>query len=200
MDRSSPAGESTSRRAVLGRGGAALAAVVGLSGCTGDVGDELPSNEHWPTAELVPDVPVRKRSDVLTEAIEALSTADIGDVEAFVTALEERDLEFETVEEVADQLSVEYVERDPTRHGTFEVTGLVAGAYTALVESGFEARTLELVFFEADDSALGVAEVDTEWAVGYNEGALSTDEFGELVAGTVESVRTAPEPGVEPEV
>ena len=200
MDRSSPAGESTSRRTVLGRGGAALAAAVGLSGCTGDVGEELPPNEHWPTAELVPDLPVHERSDVLADGIEALSTADIGSVDEFVAALEERGVEFEAVEEVADQLSVEYVETDPARHGTLEVTGLVAGAYTALVASGFEARALELVFFEPDGSALGVAEVDTEWAVGYNEGALSTGEFGELVAGTIESKRTPPEPGVTPEV
>lgn len=185
---------------MLRRGGAALAAAVGLSGCTGDVGEELPPNEHWPTAELLPDLPVHQRSDVLKDGIEALSTADIEDVEAFVAALEERDIEFEAVEEVADKLSVEYIERDPTNRGTLEVTGLVAGAYAALVASGFEARALELVFFERDGSALGVAEIDTEWAVEYDEGALSTGEYGELVAGTIKSLRTPPEPEVTPEV
>lgn len=183
---------------MLRRGGAALAGAVGLAGCTEDVGEELPPNEHWPTAELVPELPVKQRKDALKTGIEELSAAGIDGVDGFVAALEERGIELESVEEVAEQLSLEYVETAPARNGTFEVVGLVAGGYAALVAAGFEARGLELVFFEADGSALGIAEARTEWAVAFNEGDLSAGEFGELVAGTIESRREPPEPDVTP--
>lgn len=45
-----------------------------------------------------------------------------------------------------------------------------AGAYTALTEGGFEARTLELVFLESDGSTIDVVEVAIEWATKFNEG------------------------------
>lgn len=184
---------------MLLRGGAALAGALSLSGCTEDVGEELPPNERWPTAEVVPDLPVRQRSDVLEAGIEELSGAAVDDVDGFLAALEERGLDFESVEEVAERLHLEYVETDPERRGTYEVTGLVAGAYAALVDAGFEARALELVFVEADGATIGVAEVATEWAREFVEETLSTGEYGELVAGTIESKREPPDPDVAPD-
>lgn len=198
MDRSAFS-RATSRRTVLRRGGAALVSTFALAGCTEDVGEDLPPNERWPTAELVPELPVHEQTDVLRAGIEELSGAEIGDVDEFVAALEERTLEFEAVEEVAERLSLEYVETDPGRRGTLEVVAPVAGAYAALVDAGFETRALELVLFETDGSTIGVVEIATEWAIEFNEGALSAGEYGELVAGTIESKRKPPEPDVAPD-
>ncbi|WP_049923710.1 hypothetical protein [Halopiger djelfimassiliensis] len=198
MDRSASVRE-TSRRTVLLRGGAAIGTALALAGCTEDVGEELPPNEHWPIAELVPDLPVRQRSDVIEARIDDLSSAEIRNVDEFVVALEARDLEFESVSEVADQLHLEYVDPDLQDRGTLAVAGTVAGAYAALINAGFEARALELVFFEADGSTIGLVEVATEWATEFLEGRLSTGEYGELVAGSIESRREPPEPDVAPD-
>lgn len=194
MERS-PSSGTTSRRFLLRRG-TALAGAVALAGCTRDVGEELLPNEHWPVADLLPDLPVHQRKDVLEAGIEELSATDVEDVDGFEATLEEHGLEFESVEETTEMLRLEYVETDPERRGVLEVVARVAGAYAALVDAGFEARALELTFLESDGSAIGVAEIATEWAVEFNEGEISAGEYGELVAGTIESRREPPEPDV----
>ena len=199
MEESATGPRAASRRALLRRGGAAVATAVALAGCTEDVGEELPANEHRPVADLVPDLPVRERSDVLEEGIEALADADVGDVEAFVTVLEDRGVEFESVEEVVELLHLEYRASALERRGTLDVVAAVAGAFAALVDGGFEGRGLELVFAEADGSTVGVLEVATEWAADYNAGSLSTAEYGELVEGSIESRRDPPEHDVAPD-
>lgn len=199
MEQSTSGRRTASRRSLLRRGGAALVGSFALAGCTEDVGEELPANEHWPVAGLLPDLPVRERSEILEDRIEAFADDDVGDVDEFVAALEERGLEFESVEEVVELLHLEYAEANLERRGTLEVTGAVAGAYAALVDGGFEARGLELVFSEADGSTVGVLEIATAWALEYNEGILSTAEYGELVAGSIESRREPPEHDVAPD-
>lgn len=199
MDHSTSRGRTTSRRSLLRRGGAALAGSLALAGCTEDVGEELPANEHWPVADRLPDLPVQERSDVLEAGIEAFADADVDDVDGFVAVLEERGHEFESVEAVVELLHLEYAAASLARRGTFEVTGAVAGAYAALVDGGFEARGLELVFAEPDGSTVGVVEIATEWALEYNEGALSAAAYGELVAGSIESRREPPEHDVAPD-
>lgn len=194
MERSPPTG-TTSRRSLLQRG-TALAGAVALAGCTEDVGEELLPNEHWPVADLLPELPVHQRTDTLEVGIEELSTVEIEDVDGFATALEERGIALESVEEATETLRVEYVETDPERRGVLQVVARVAGAYAALVDAGFEARALELTFLESDGSAIGVAEIATDWAVEFNEGEISAGEYGELVAGTIESKREPPEPDV----
>lgn len=198
MDRLQFSG-GTNRRTVLRRGGVALAGALALAGCTEDVGEELPPNEHWPVSDLVPELPVDRRKDVLVAGIEELSTADIEDVDGFVAALEEHDIALESVEEMVEKLSVEYVETDSERRGVLEVAGRVAGTYAALVDAGYEAKALEFVFFEPDESAIGVVEIATDWAIEFNEGVLSAGEYAELVAGTIESKREPPEPDVAPD-
>lgn len=173
--------------------------MVALAGCTQDVGEELPPNEHWPTAEHVPELPVHRRKDVLKAGLEELSKANIDGIESFAAVLQDRNLKLESVEEVAQKLSVEYVETALETKGTFEITGLVAGAFTALIDAGFETKGLELVFFEPEGSVIGVVEVATEWAVAFNRGDLSAGEFGELIAGTVESRRVPPERDIAPD-
>lgn len=190
---------SVDRRTLLGRCFGVAVATGLLAGCTDDVGEELPSNEHWPSAELRPDLPVHERSDRLESGIEEFSAVAIADVEGFVAELEGRDIAFETVYEVVELLHVEHVLPAPERRGTLPVAALVAGAYASLVHGGFPGRGLELVFLTGDGTTVGSLEIATEWAVAYNEGALSAAEYGELVASTIESKRTPPEHEVAPE-
>lgn len=199
MDDRRAAHEGSSRRSVLLRGGVAIAGTLPLAGCTEDVGEDLPANEHWPGAELVPDLPVRERSEVLEAGIEELSDAEVADVEDFVAVLEARDLGVESAEIVVEQLHLEYVETAPERRGTLDLTAAVAGAFAALVAGGFEGRGLELVVLDADGSTIGVVEIATEWAAEYNGGGLTAAEYGELVAGTIETRRAPPDPDVAPD-
>lgn len=199
MERPSATGRTARRRPLLRRGALALAGAVALAGCTEDVGEELPGNEHRPVADLVPDLPVRERSDVLEDGIEALADADVAGVGDFLMVLEERGVEFEAVEEVVELLHLEYRASALERRGTLDVVAAVAGAFAALVAGGFEGRGLELVFAEADGSTVGVLEVATEWASDYNAGELSTGEYGELVEGSIESRRDPPEHDVAPD-
>lgn len=200
MDRErSPPNRRIGRRAAILRGATAIAGTLALAGCTDDVGEELPANEHWPIADLVPDLPVEQRESVIEARIEELSAAEIDDVDSFVAELESRNVEFESVAEVADLLHLEYVETDLERRGTLELAGSVAGAFAALVDAGVEPRGLELVVFETDGTTIGVVEIATEWATAYNEGALSAGAYGEHVAATIESRREPPDPDVAPE-
>jgi len=198
MDRP-PATASTSRRTLLKRGALTLVPAVALAGCTSDVGEELPGNEHWPVSGFIPDLPIEQRHETMAARIEEFAAADIRDIEGFVAVFEDRGVAFESVEEVADQLHLEYVEPDPEERGFLHIFGAVAGAYASLVDAGVEPRALELVLFETDGSTIGVGEIATDWASAYNEGDFSAAAYGEHVITTVESRREPPEPGVEPE-
>lgn len=142
---------------------------------------------------------MRRRGERLADRIEELAAAPIDDLDGFLAELEARSVPFEAVSEVADQLHLEYAVADPEREGILEVVGPVAGAYASLVDGGFEARALELVAFEADGATFGSVEVSTAWAEAYLAGRLTAGEYGELVAGTIESAREPPEPDVAPE-
>lgn len=197
MERAAASRPPRSRRDVLRS--AAVAGSLVLAGCTEDVGEELPANEHWPVADLAPDPPVHQQTGVLEDAIKETSADRIEDVDGFVAALSARGLDFESVEEVVEALHLAYVEADLEGRGTLETIGLVAGAYAALVGAGFEARALELVVFGPEGDTVGVVEAATEWAAAFDEGALSAAEYGELVTATIESRRDPPEPDVAPD-
>lgn len=199
MERCRITSKSMSRRRLLHRGGTALVVSIALAGCTEDVGEELPANKHWPSTELAPNLPVREQSEILERRIEEVSGPSITDIEDFVTVLDDRGIEFESVTEVVGMLHVEYIETDIRRRGILNVTGMIAGAYAALVIEGFDGRGLELVVFGADGSTIGIIEIATRWAVEFNKGVLSAAEYGELVAGTIETKRTPPQHDIAPD-
>ncbi|WP_122090460.1 hypothetical protein [Halalkalicoccus subterraneus] len=190
---------SLSRRGALLRGVGALGIAVGLSGCTQEIGEQFPPNREWPTGEYVPDVPVTKRSDVVTSGIEAFEGREIEDEDAFESALVERGIDVESVERDQGALTVEYVATDLADRGTLHEIGPIAGAYAALIATDYEAEFLEVTILDEESSSVGAAEVETSWVIEYNRGAYTATEYGELVAGTVESQRYSTEVGVTSE-
>lgn len=195
MDRSrssrsgGPSRRRRNRRAVLRWCG--LLGLSGLAGCTRDVGEQFPPNEKAPVSELRPDLPVAERTDVLEAGITELSSQSIGDEEALTRALEEHGVTIESTERVLDALELEYVADRSRERGPLYGIGRIAGAYAALVESGYDARVLEITVLQPTGSAYGVAEVETKYAKRYNAGRLSAKEYGELIAGSIESERRA---------
>lgn len=186
----------TTRRRLLRWGSVGVAA--SLAGCTADVGDELPPNEKWPVAELTPELPVRERTGVLEDRIRELAGADLADPDAFAAAVEEYDLEVESVETERDVLTLEYHHPGRQAAGVLRDVGLLAGGYAALVEGGFDGVALDVTILETAPDSFGVAEIETRYAERFNAGKLSAAEYGELVASTVETDRDPPDVGVTP--
>ncbi|WP_255167611.1 hypothetical protein [Natrononativus amylolyticus] len=176
-----------------------VAGVAALAGCTEDVGEELPANTKWPVSELKPALPVTERTDVLEERIEAMAEREIDDVDAFADAFEEYALEVESVEETEDVLTIEYVNTKLYEEGNLHDIGPIAGAYAALVDAGHGSDVLGITILDAAPASFGSASIDGAWAQRYNEDELTAKEYGELVAGTVESKRHPPEVGVSPD-
>ncbi|NKE34740.1 hypothetical protein GWG54_02705 [Natronococcus sp. JC468] len=201
MGTDSPASEETgrptrTRRRLLRVGGAVGVAL--LSGCTADVGEQLPPNRKQPTSELTPELPVRERTTLLEERIEAFDGATIEDEDGFAAAFDDDALEVESVERSQEVLTIEYVNTESYAEGDLHDVGAIAGAFAALLESRYDAVALGITILDDAPSAFGAAEIDADWARRYNEGDLSAAEYGELVAGTVETARQPPEVNASP--
>ncbi|ADB60606.1 hypothetical protein Htur_1721 [Haloterrigena turkmenica DSM 5511] len=193
----SESADQTSRRRLLQT--SAVAATVGLAGCIEEMGTEFPQNTEWPVSERVPDLPVRERIEIVEERIHELAEEDIAGPDELVSALEEYDLTVESIERDRDVLALEYVNTDRDDEGDLHDVGLLAGGYAALIDGGFEAAALGATILDDAPASYGSATVETPWAVEYNHGELTAAEYGEHVAGTIESQRYEPEVGVDPE-
>ncbi|MFC4437337.1 MULTISPECIES: hypothetical protein [Natrialbaceae] len=191
------ASRSLRRRRLLQLGG--LGGLLLLSGCTEDVGEELPPNTEWPVAELKPELPVAERTEVLEERIQAMADAEITDEDEFAEAFDEYAFEIESVEREQEVLTVEYVSTERYAEGTLHDVAPIAGAFAALLESDYDALALSITTLDGAPAAYGSAYVEAEWAEAYNEGELTAKEYGELVEGTVESERQPPEVETEPD-
>lgn len=190
---------SLSRRSLLARGVGAVAVLGGLSGCVEEVGEQFPSNRKWPVSEYRPALPVAGQSEVIETGIEALAGEEIADEAALAEALETHGVELTSVERELSVLTVEYGTTELGAGGKLHDIGPIAGAYAALVRSGYDAEFLEITILDDESTSFGVAEVDTVWAKKYTDGTYTVGEYGELVAGTVESKRHPPDVGATPE-
>lgn len=188
---------SATRRCLLRWGG--FVGLAPLAGCTRDVGAEFPPNAEWHVSELTPDLPVREQSKIVADRIEATSSADVDDVDAFVGAVNEYGLAVESVERVRDVLVIEYVTTERFDEGTLHDVATTAGAYAALVDAGDDAVALGITILDDAPESYGVATVETVWARAYNAGEFSAREYGERVAGTVQSKRHPPDVPVSPD-
>ena len=187
---------SRSRRDLLR--GAGVAGAFLLAGCTEDVGKELPPNREWPVSERLPELPVEERSAMMAGRIEEAAGADVEEPSDLHAAIPD-DLELEAVEEERNVLHVEYTSTDRYSVGDLHHVASFAGAYAALVESGYDAVALSIAILDDAPSSYGVATVETPWAEAYNADELTAKEYGEHVAGTVESNRHSPDVGVSPD-
>lgn len=184
---------SRTRRGLLRAAGTAGAFL--LAGCTEDVGEELPPNREWPVSEYVPELPVEERKSTVADRIEETAAADVeepGDIPAAVSD----GLSIESVAEEREVLHVEYASSERYGSGDLHHVASLAGAYAALVEAGYDAAMLSITVLDDAPSSYGHATVETAWAEAYVAGDLTAKEYGEHVAGTVETVRDAPDVGV----
>ncbi|ELZ08466.1 hypothetical protein C479_14043 [Halovivax asiaticus JCM 14624] len=192
----SPTGWTTRRR-VLRTG--AVAGLIGLAGCTEDVGSELPPNTKWPVAELTPSLPIETRADRFDASVEAAAGADVSDVETFADVVTVRVPRLESVREDRDVLSVAYVTDVDRSEGIGNHVAALAGAYAALVDAGYDAYALGTTILESPDEPIGSTVVYTDWASAYNAGRYTTAEYRELVWTTIKSTRHPPTVEVEPD-
>jgi hypothetical protein len=188
-----------SRRSVLRRGAIALAGVGSLAGCVDESGEELPPNAKTPVTEYVPALPVRERLDVLEEGIVALSDEEIATLEELASALEDHGVAIERVAEELEVVTVEFVSSRRVDAGKLHDVGPIAGAFAALIRSGFETTALEITILDRASTSFGAATAESAWAERYVAGELTAKEYGELVADTIESQRHPPDVGATPD-
>ncbi|WP_331233480.1 hypothetical protein [Natronorarus salvus] len=189
----------TTRRGLLSRGGLAVLATISVAGCTEEIGEEFPPNVEVPVSEITPELPVTERTEFLEEGITAFDDAEIDDLDTFAEKLVDYGIEVESVREALTAVSVEYVNTDLHRTGNLQDIAPIAGAYAALIDSGYESEFLDVTILDPASTSFGAAEVGTDLAERYNDGELTATEYGELVASTIDSKRHPPEVGASPE-
>lgn len=189
---------SLTRRRLLRRGCVGLTATTALAGCTEEIGEELPPTEKEPVSERVPDLPVTERTEVLEEGIAAFEDVEVADTDAFEEELDRYGVAIESVEEELEVLTVEYVEQDRRDAGVLHDVGPIAGAYASLLEAEYDAEAAEITILDPDSTTFGAAEIETPIAERYNRDELTAKEYGELVAGTIETRRLSPDVEAEP--
>ena len=150
---------------------------------------ELPPNEKAPVSEWRPDLLVTERTELLARGITALSTQQIAGQAAFKTELENHGVTIVSSKRVHDVLEIKHVANRSRERGPLYGIGRIAGAYAALVETGYDARLLKVTVLQPTGSAYGVAEIETKYAKQYNNRVLSAKEYGELVADSLKSER-----------
>lgn len=189
--------QRTSRRRLL-RSGLGLVLTLPLAGCVEEMGGEFPPNRKAPVSEMLPSLPVRERTEILAERIAALSANQVGSPGEFADLLQAHDVDVESAAEQRGVLVVAFVQSERMNEGPLHDIGSIAGAYAALVGSGFETEAAEVTVLDPESTSFGAAEIPQEWAVKYDEGDLSATEYGELTATTIESRRVPPEVEVSP--
>lgn len=101
------------RRDALKRGGLAIGGTIALAGCTEealvDAESEPPFVEELPIESSELDLPIERVHDVLEAGIETAEDADIGDVEALETFLEDHGL---SVEEATEEEGIVELPRE----------------------------------------------------------------------------------------
>lgn len=190
--------DDLTRRRLLRRGGAGLAATAALAGCTEEIGEELPPTEKLPVSERVPDLPVTEQTEVLKEGIVAFEGVEVDGTDAFEEELDRYGVAIEAVEEEFEVLTVEYVEQDHRDAGVLHNVGPIAGAYASLLEADFESEAAEITILDPESTTFGAAEIETPIAERYNRDELTAKEYGELVAATIETRRLAPDVEAKP--
>lgn len=199
------------RREFIARGGAGVASVALVAGCTDENLSEAerePAFVDDPVAEEEADLPVEQRLGVAAEAIREADGADVGSVDALEAFLEERDVTVESLEETTDEFAgeavdpeVEAAEHDPivaleyvhgASAGLVRPLGLVAGGYARLVEAGTESRKLDATRLTEEGEEFGAFEVRTPWAEEYNAGVYTAREYAAEVLESAETTHETP--------
>lgn len=139
-----------------------------------------------PLSELLPDLPVEERDDVLAAGVaEGLATTP-SDPESFERALSELGIPVETVEGRDGSVEVTYAA--DWADGLYYGVGLVGGAYASLVTEEYPASELRATIVDEGGDSFGEFTAEIDWARRLGEG-LTEEEYGVLVADTLATVR-----------
>lgn len=155
---------------------------LSLAGCGRRRGD---ATEPVPLSDVIPDLPVEQRGDVLEAGVAAGLETESSDPESFERALSEAGVPVESVE-AADGI-VEVTYPADWADGLLDGVGLVGGAYASLVRGGYPATELRATLLDADGRPFGEFTAEIDW-VRRLGGDLTESEYGTLVADTLETV------------
>lgn len=180
------------RRTVMRRGGAAVVGTLPLAGCTTDALSAAerppPPLERHGVENL--DLPVTQPLAVAAAGIERGRTAGVDSPEALVTAVESEGLHVSEVGRATSAgeslLSLEYAPAGGSSRGLMGHLGVVAGAYTALVDAVDGPRTFEATV--TDGVPVGTYEIERRWAESYLDGTATVREYAADVVRTLETV------------
>lgn len=138
-----------------------------------------------PLSDVIPELPVEERSDVLAAGVAAGLGTEASDLESFESALTEAGVPVESVDNVEGVVEVTYP-ADWT-DGLLYGVGLVGGAYAVLARSDYATEELGATVLDADGQAFGEFSAEIDWTRRLDEG-LAESEYGTLVADTLETV------------
>lgn len=161
---------------------AAVSIALSLAGCGSRRGD---AEEPVPLSDVIPELPVEERSDVLEAGVVAGLETESSDLESFERALDEAGVPVESVDNVEGAVEVTYPA--DWMDGLLYGVGLVGGAYAVLARSDYETEELVATVLDADGRAFGEFTAEIDWARRLDEG-LTESEYGTLVADTLETV------------
>lgn len=135
-----------------------------------------------PLSDLIPDLPVEQRGDVLEAGVGAGLETESSDPESFERALDEAGV---PVEPTDGTVEVEYPA--DWADGLLYGVGLVGGAYASLVRGGYPATELRATLLDADGRPFGEFGAEIDWPRRLG-GELTQSGYGTLVADTLETV------------
>lgn len=181
------------RRTFL-KSGVAVGTLVALSGCTNQTlkqgkSQAKPFGELYHHEEV--RLPVEQKFEHVEEGVHRAEDAEVETPDDFEAYLKEQGFAVEDVSEsVVDGetvLSLEYTAADRRERGRAFELGVVAGAYAALVDAGFDGEELDVTLLDPDGEKFGEFVVTTSAAEHYNEGETSAATYGKEAVKELES-------------
>lgn len=139
-----------------------------------------------PLSELLPNLPVEERGDVLAAGVSEGTATASSDPESFGRTLSEVGVAVETVEGREGTVEVAYAA--DWSDGLYYGVGLVAGAYASLVANEYPAAELHATIVDESGGSFGEFTAEIDWVRRLGED-LTEKEYGVLVADTLATVR-----------
>jgi len=138
-----------------------------------------------PLSDVIPDLPVEQRSDLLEAGVVAGLETEASAPESFERALVEAGVPVESVDPADGTVDIEFPA--DWADGLLYGVGLVGGAYASLVRGGYPATELSATVLDADGRPFGEFTAKIDWTRRLG-GELTESGYGTLVADTLETV------------
>lgn len=162
--------------------------LYGIGGLAASVGgpaggDTTPTPAPTPT----PAVTDTETRTATPERVSTLTTEQVAYIEQFERNVEGLgEAEIVHLSEAQDAVFIDYQIRVVTEERVQEQLASIAVSYAYVVDQGWEVPRLEATIVNRNDVPIGFWYIERSWAVDYNTGAISVEEYGRLIAGTLE--------------